>query len=346
MADENEIGPVKLSDSRFVDPETGQLILPSLMDKDQEEHFKIYPTWFVGDSTFGDSLRKIRNYDNADQYRSVYINLSQADLYYLKFIASFKSAQKIHLIREALLYPELFDAAKVDKSLKHLFINNLVWRWSYDHPVYGKTIDVYTLSANGYYFLKTLFGREHYFYPMLLLSPRIPDIFHIRFWETIDLYQLLASIPAYRGSTTLFGGSEEKKLMKSPLQVALHLKDEVQNLVFYPMLLTDSDQYYSSVIERWDDFTNKGENLSTEVNELPGKQNVLTFYSPTLKYAVEFAKKFKLGQYHFPILFVIGSVIKKYGIQDAFFAPLIGEKDNELKQVKFKELLDETANES
>lgn len=339
--EQNDIQPVKFEDNQFFDQKTGKLVLPSLMTKAQEEDFKIYPSWFVDDNSFSDSIRRIRNYDNADQYRSVYLTLSQSDIYYLKFIADFKSVQKLHLIRQAKLYPDLFDVSKVSSSIRHLFLNNLIWKWTYDHPIYGEKIQVYTLSSNGYYFLKSLFGREHYFYPMLFLSPRIPDVFHVRFWETVDLYQMLSSLPIYRGSTTLFNGTDEKKLMNSPLQVSLMLNGNTQRLVFYPTLQNDGDKYYQTVISKWSDFTDDGSELTRGVNGLPGKQNILTFYSSTLQYAKEFAKKFQLSQRKFPTLFVVGSMIKSYGVQSSFFAPILDDKENNIKQVQFKRIFDD-----
>lgn len=324
----------------FNDP-SGRIVIPSLVTKEQEENFKIYPSWFVDDNSFNDSIRKIRVYYNADEYRSVYMGLNESDVYLLKFIANFKSVQKIHLIREARLFPEIFNASSINTSIKHLFMNNLIWKWKYKHPVYGENIDVYTLSSNGYYLLKTLFGSEHYFFPTLLLSPRIPDVFHIRFWETIDLYQIFASLPIYQGSTTLFSGNDKKHVMKSPLQVSLQLiNDSIQKLVIYPNLQTDSSDYYKSVIEKWSDIINDGANSDIDVNGLPGETSVLTFYSPSLSYAKTFAKTFELGQYNFPILIIVGSIIKSHGIEQAFLAPVVGDKDNQLKQIKINRISD------
>lgn len=324
---------------------SGRIVIPSLVTKEQEESFKIYPSWFVDNNSFNDSIRKIRTYYNADEYRSVYMNLNESDIYLLKFVASFKSVQKIHLIRESRLFPEIFSYSSINTSIKHLFMENLVWKWKYKHPVYGEDIDVYTLSSNGYYLLKTLFGSEHYFFPTLLLSPRIPDVFHIRFWETIDLYQIFASLSIYQGSTTLFSGNEDNRIMKSPLQVSLNLFDDsVQKLVIYPNLQTDLPDYYNSVIEKWNDLVNEGHNIKVDVNGLPGENAVLTFYCPSLSYAKAFTSKFELSQYKFPILIIVGSIIKSHGIDQAFVAPIVGDKKNQLKQVKVNRISDNIEN--
>ena len=125
----------------FNDP-NGRIVIPSLVTKEQEENFKIYPSWFVDDNSFNDSIRKIRVYYNADEYRSVYMGLNESDVYLLKFIANFKSVQKIHLIREARLFPEIFNPSSINTSIKHLFMNNLIWKCKYKHPVYGANIYV------------------------------------------------------------------------------------------------------------------------------------------------------------------------------------------------------------
>ena len=55
---------------------SGRIVIPSLVTKEQEENFKIYPSWFVDNNSFNDSIRKIRTYYNADEYRSVYMNFN------------------------------------------------------------------------------------------------------------------------------------------------------------------------------------------------------------------------------------------------------------------------------
>lgn len=336
--------PVDINKNDFIDSKKGFEVIPSLMTADQERKFEIHHNWFVDGKSRLESLKEIRDFDMADEYRSIYLKLSQMDEFILKFIAEFKSVQKLHLIREASLFPELVVPSKINKSLRNLFINNLIWKWQYKHPIYGKNIDVFTLSTNGYYLLKMLSGSDHYFFPGLLLSRKLPSVFHVRFWETIDLYQLFVSLPAYRGSTTLFnGGIDENRIVNSPLQIAAKLRlPDIENLIFYPVLQTDGDAYYNHVIETWLLFTENGQNVEKSVNGLPGKRNVLTFYIPTGEFANEFNKRFQLNQAPFPIYYVIGAMIKQYGIQQSFFKPANStDIDDSIEQVRIDNLLSE-----
>lgn len=308
----------------------GEDILPSLMTREQEQQFKIQNNWFVDDLSKLDSLKSIRNYEIADQYRSIYLHLNQNDELLLNFIAEFKSVQKLHILREAALFPELFDSKTVNRTLRNLFINNLIWKWEYDHPVYGRAVDVYTLSTNGYYLLRLMSGKDEYFYPGLFLNRKLPDIFHVRFWETIDLYQVFVSLPAYRGSTTLFNGDDDNKIVNSPLQVAIEDQKDTRNLIIYPVLQTDGDIYYDHVIKKWAEYTNQGNGIGKSINKLPGKTNVLTFYVPTGQLAAEFSDHFQLSEAPFPIYFIVGSIIQRYGINQAVYVP--DQSQNAIRQ--------------
>lgn len=339
-----ETKPVKLSENSFMNSEDGSLVMPSLMTLDQERTFKIAYDWFIKGKSRNESLRIIREFDMADDYRKIYLSLGQTEEFILKFIAEFKSVQKLHLIREASLFPEIMSDLSISKSLNKLFLNNLIWKWKYVHPVYGKPIEVYTLSTNGYYMLKLLANKENYFFPGLFLSRKIPPVFHVRFWETADLYQLFVSLPSYRGSTTLFsGGLDEERIVNSPLQIAVQLsQDELYNLIIYPVLQTDGDSYYNHVIERWLKFTNQGKNLQKDVNGLPGTRNVLTFYAPTGEFADQFNKHFQMNSAPFPVFYLLGSMIRQLGIENAFYAPAqTSEIDTPIQQVKHIQLLGE-----
>ena len=341
------IQPVKLTDNQFLNEKDGSLVLPSLMTLDQEKSFEISNNWFVDGKSRIDSLREIREFDMADEYRSIYLELTQTEEFLLKFIALFKSVQKIHLIREATLFPEIVNPSKINSSLKHLFVNNLIWKWKYHHPVYANDIEVYTLSTNGYYMLKLISGNEHYFFPGLLLSRKIPAVFHVRFWETVDLYQLFVSLPSYKGSTTLFnGGHLEDRIVNSPLQIATRLlPGKTVNLIVYPVLQTDGDSYYNHVIEKWLEFTEKGKVQDKPVNSLPGESNVLTFYAPTGDFANQFNKHFQLNKAPFPIFYIIGSLIREYGIEQSFFAPsATNDVDKSIEQISGLDLLQEEDN--
>lgn len=315
---------ISSKDNGFVDSATGQAMLPSLMSPEQEQQFQIRQNKFVGDNSLRDSIRHIQSYDIADQYLPMYLRLSDEEIYYLRFIARFRSVQKLQLLREATLFPEIFDGSRLTKDLHRLVVSGLIWRWSYRHPVIDSNIDVFTLSGNGYRFLETIYGQEYHFHPQNFY--RLPGVFHVRFWETVDIYQLLVSLPAYRGSSNVFSGGKGElmhSIVTSPLQVALALKQEdIRNFVFYPALQHDGDSFFQKVVVKWDQFTNHGEKTNQAVNSLPGKQNVLAFYTASIKQATDLTEKLELGQFNFPIIFLVGSIIKKYGVTKAFLAPI------------------------
>lgn len=336
-----KVSPIDIKENRFVEADRGRAILPSLINKEQEKNFKINHVWFDEGKTLMRSLGGLRTYDNSDNYWRVYTELSASEVLVFKFIARFKSVQKIHLLREAEIFPELYNRNKINAALKSLFLKNLIWRWEYQHPVYNDSVDVFTLSDNGYFLLKMLFSNEKYFYPSLFLADNhIPPVFHVRFWETIDVYQILISTPAYRGSTTMFKGDQEAPLMTSPLQISLATKkNQIQKMVFYPVLLTDSDVYYKTVISRWTKFVEGGKQLNREVNGLQGDENVLTFYLPTAIVADQFVKKFNLDKIKYPIVFMIGSLIKKYGVINSFYQPILQDGKATIGPCDFNNLL-------
>lgn len=331
---------VPLDQNPFVDSQTGKVILPSLLSLEQEQKFEIKPTQFIGNYSLSASIAHVRHYSIPDEFREAYMRLTEVDLYYLKFIARFKSVQKIHLLRQASLFPEIFDDSRLSESLHRLLVNGLVWRWKYKHPVYGKKIDVYTLSGYGFEFLTFIYGYQGYFNPRHYYSWRFPNVYQLRFWETVDIYQTLVSLDAYKDSSELYRGNN--KIMFSPLQVALELgKYNVKNFIYYPTLQVDGDKYYEAALEKWDVFTKHGTDITQQVNNLPGKQNILTFYTATYKLACQFATSLQLAQYRFPIIFMIGSLISSQGVSHSFYAPLTDKEEGTepIQEVNFDNIL-------
>ena len=325
MAAENRPTPISLSQNDFLDSETGQLALPSLIPEDAERSFKIRRNHYLGNHSLDESIKLIRRYSIADEYLDAYARLSDVDLNYLRFIANFKSIQQIHAYRQAELFPEFYGDGKhktmkvAQKSLVRLTMLGLIDKWSYLHPVYQKDVNVYTLSGNGFRFLEYFFGNnDHYFHPSNFFQ--LPDFFHVRFWETTDIYQTLVSLPAYKDSSYFFNN---ENIVYSPLQISFAFElPNIQNLVIYPTLQIDRLDYYQNVIAKWNGFVESGDDLSKPINELPHATNVLTFYATTVEKALFFTQRLRLAQWRFPIVFIIGTKLRTKGAKNAFYRPV------------------------
>lgn len=339
-----------LEDNPFVDSD-GKTFLPSIFTEDEEKKFEIDYDWTrEGYSSLEDSVAHIYHYEIADEYNYVITQLSSEDLYWLKFIGRFKSVQKLQLDRQTALYPKVLNRKQEKRSLNELFSFGLIWKWSFKRAFLDKPVKVYTLSSNGYRFLEYFFSKERtYFNPQNYF--RLDQKYHIRFWETVDLYQLLLSLPIYRGFETYFnlGGinlkNGKKKNLFSPLQEALEIfPNQVKNFVFFTALQSDNDDYYKKAINRWAVFTENGKNLSKDVLSLSGNQNVLAFYAPTVSVAERLNKNLSLPEFGFPILLLIGSVIQKDGITQAFYHPDHANKTLDLQRMVLPNLVDEGDN--
>lgn len=331
--------PVPLQDSQFINAQDGTAMLPSLINPEDEKNFQIHRNFYIkGYVDLRDSVRQIRQYEIADQYNNVLTKLDFEDEYWLKFIAMFKSVQKLQLKREARMFPQLLDEMNLDKCLNKLFRNGLIMRWTYNHPIDDKDIPVYTLTGNGYRFLKTFYANSNYFDPQDFFN--LNRRYHLRFWEVLDVYQLLVSLPAYRASTTMFHGNlrDKRLLLPSPLQINLELtKGKPKNLVFYPALYNDNLNYYKDASLKWDKFTEGGQNLNKPINDLPAGQDVLAFYVPTVERAQEINNVLKLTQFAFPSLFLVGLEITNNGLPRAFFLP--DRQNGGLRQYIFPDVL-------
>lgn len=332
-------------DNPFIDEE-GKTYLPSIFTEEEEKRFEISRDFEQAKySGLQESMSHIYSYEIADDYNYVITQLSETDLYWLKFIGRFKSVQQVQLDRQVALYSDFLDRKQERRSLKTLFKYGLIWRWQYNRDFLNHPVNAYTLSVNGFRFLeyfykaeRTYFQPQNYFY--------LDETYHIRFWETVDVYQILMSLPIYKGFETYFNlGRMEKGIKKnltSPLQEALEIiPNQVKNFVFFPALQTDNNNYYKDAISRWAVFTENGTNLRKPILELPGEQNILAFFAPTVSVAERLNEELSLPEFGFPIVILIGSVIQKDGITQAFYYPDHANKTLELQRMVLPNLIDE-----
>ena len=350
----DDIKVTNLKDNPFVDEKTGKLYLPSLYTQEEvdkflnDKDFKIHRTFFRKKyGSLQQSVAHMYTYAIADDFNYVMSQLSDEDLYWLKFIGRFKSIQTLQIYRQTALFSENFSRKRAEESLEKLYKYELIWKWSFKRDFIDKPLYTYTLTVNGFRFLEYFFSKRTYFQPKNYFI--LPDTAHIRFWETVDIYQLMLSLPQYKGFDTLLnlGVNHEgtNRKLSSPLQIALELTPgRVKNLVFFPAVPGDKDLYYKDVLVRWNRFTLEGSDLQKNVNGLPGTQNVLAFYTPTFDLAQKLNEELKLTDWNFPILLLVGSVIERDGIVKAFYLPDHRNKTKELQNLSLEKLVEGDGN--
>lgn len=324
-----------LDNIRFIDSNSGTVVLPSLVTPQEESDLDLKPDFYVnGYETLRDAVRHIKHYEIADDYNEVLQDLDYQSEFWLKFIANFKSVHWIHLLRQVQIFPEYLSSDDLKKSIKKLLINGLIQRWNYNPKTYEKRVYVYTLTGHGFRFLKR-FYPDYYFDPQNFLNLNIS--FHIRFWETVDVFQSLLSLPAYNDSSTLFHGN--RLLVPSPLQVNIDLsKHKPKNLVIYPTLQEDGENYYKKIVTKWSQFIEQ-EGNHPAINSLSSGVVILAFYTPTIKRALELNEKLQLTKFSFASVFIVGEMMVKEGISKSFYLP--DRKEGGLRHYEFKNIMQE-----
>lgn len=326
MATPDKYIRLTLDDNPFVTTE-GVTRMPSLVAPPDQRIVKIERNFYLrGYVSKVGSVGAIRDYSITDNYNSVYSkDLSSEDLYWLKWIARFASVQNLQILNQTDLTNRLFKMRQAWSSINRLQRLGLVQRWLYDHPVQKEKVGVYTLTGNGWRFMMSFYPDDHYFNPMRFWT--LPSNIHLRFWQMVDVYQLMESLPAFHDYNTMFNGfpRDQKMISSSPLQIALEIQPKhIVNLVFYSLLESDSSDYYKDACEKWSKLTNAGKNITFKIPNLPygqGITNAIAFYSPTYEYANKVSTDLMLGKWGFASLFLIGENIKTEGVAKAFYMP-------------------------
>lgn len=307
----------------FNDPQKHTITFPSLMDSEQELKLNIKMNHKIDENSINDSIKMIRKYSIVDDYKDTFTELNNAEQYLLKFIAYFKSVQKLQLIRQFQIFFNDDARKNLDKLLRKLVVDGLIQRWSYYNSVINQNCDVYTLTGNGFRFLKIMYNESYFYHPnTYFLKGHNMD--HLRFWETVDIYQSLITFPAVKGISTWFNGDDAHRIKVSPLQAAIQVSDNADNIirfVFYPTLQNDSDNFYKEVINQWNGFVDGGNEMEKPINNLPKGQTILAFYTATYKTAVRYTKELSLNEFNYPVIFMVGAGVKEYGIGKAFMSP-------------------------
>ena len=326
MVDPKKPIHLTLNDNPFVSNE-GITKMPSLVSPDDQRTVKIKHNFYVkGYITKQGSVGAIKDYAITDNYNYVFSKLLNAeDLYWLKFIARFSSVQNMQILNQIDLTNKLFRMRRAWESINRLQRLGLVQRWLYFHPIQNENVGVYTLTGNGWRFMVSFYPDDHYFNPMRFWT--LPSNMHLRFWQMVDVYQLMESLPAYKCYNTMFNGfpRDQKMISSSPLQIALEIQPgHIVNLVFYSLLESDDSDYYKDACEKWSKLTNAGKYITFKIPNLPygqGITNAIAFYSPTYDYANSVSTDLALAKWGFSSLFLIGENIKTEGVTKAFYMP-------------------------
>lgn len=348
--------PITLNENTFIDVNDGKISLLSFINGEDEKDFRIKRNLFIkGRITLKESIVARHKYKNAEDYMDVICDMKQASLYVLKLIGMFKSIKLTQLRRHISLFPDIINNSELNSSLGYLTKMNLIMPWEYQ-PVKSDNIQdriVYTLTSYG-------FGLLRYGYDMQCFNPQnflyMNPRSHIKFWEIVDMYQVLISLPIYKQSSTFFNDQGNFNI-SSPLQINVKLsRNHLANLVFYPVLNNDNENFYKKILAQWDNFVHKENSdagdddgddellLQKKVNDLPITNNILTFYIPTIERANYLTSELQLGDFTFPILFIIGEQIINEGIEKAFFEP--NEESDGLDIYSYQNLLTENEDES
>lgn len=301
--------------------------MPSLVSPADQRKPKIERNFYLhGYVTKVGSVGAIKDYAITDDYNYIFSHvLTNADIYWLKFIARFASVQNIQILNQVDLSNKLFKMRGAWASINRLQRLGLVQRWLYSHPVQKEKVGVYTLTGNGWRFMVAYYPDDHYFNPERFWD--LPENIHLRFWQMVDIYQLMESLPAFHGYNTMFNGfpREQKMISSSPLQIALEIEPKhIVNLVFYSLLECDSPNYYKDACDKWSKLTSAGKNITFSIPDMPkgqGVTNAIAFYSPTYDYANKVSTDLQLGKWGFSSLFLIGENIKAEGVTKAFYMP-------------------------
>lgn len=326
MAQPKKASRLRLEDNPFVTKD-GITRMPSLVSEPDQRMVQIEQNFYIrGYVSKVGSVRAIRDYSITDDFRHVFADeLNEADKYWLKFVARFGSVQNMQLLNQVNLTNHIFKMYDMWQSINRLQRLGLVQRWLYKHPVQGEDVGVYTLTGNGLRFMQSFYPRDHYFNPMRFWT--LPANMHLRFWQMVDVYQVLASLPAFRGYNTMFNGfpREQKMIASSPLQIALEIEPtHIVNLVFYSLLESDSSDYYKDACQKWSKLTEAGNATTFAIPDLPqgqGITNAIAFYAPTYEYANKVSTDLDMAQWGFSSLFLIGEDIKSKGIVYSFYMP-------------------------
>lgn len=317
---------LNLKDNPFV-TENGVTRMPSLVSEADQRSVDIKQNFYINGyvSKVG-SVRAIKDYSITDDFRPIFANeMDEEDKYWLNFIARFSSVQNMQLLNQVNLTNKVFRMINMWKNVNRLQRLGLIQRWLYHHPLTDEDVGVYTLTGNGYRFMETFYPDDHYFNPMRFWT--LPSNMHLRFWQMVDVYQVISSLPAFHGYHTMFNGfpREGKMISSSPLQVALEIEPgHIVNLVFYSLLETDYSDYYKDACQKWSKLTNAGNNTTFEIPDLPhgqGITNAIAFYAPTYDYANKVATDLEMANWGFSSIFLVGEDIKAEGIVKAFYMP-------------------------
>lgn len=270
-------------------------------------------------------LNKTYVFHSFDELVKFKQRLTEEQYTVLAFIGVHTSVRFNHLL---YLFKDKYSRKKINDALQGLLYYRLIEKWqveSFDMEIFEET---YTLSDNGYKFLKYWQGNMFFFAP-----ERIDNhgkYVHLRYWHDIDLICHLRYAPSFLGH--IMHPSISKGVFTPPLSFAVQGGvNHIFNFVVYSTLLTDKKDRLKRIIARWKDFVESGKDVIMQ--DLGNNPTVLVIYVSTESQAKQINNELLLDLLTGKVLLCIGETLHIQGLQHAFYQPLA---EGEIKQLNTK----------
>lgn len=299
----------------------GETYLPSLLTHTPDTTLKIKSNLGSNSDEVEKRIKHLPVYETEADYGRNFIRCSQVARAVLKFVAMFRSVQKLQIERQAMLFPDVFtttNSRKIEDGINQLLAKDFIHPRQYYHEYKEKWLPFYTLTQNGYYAMKYFEQVEMNYYPPRRFKEDPPSQ-HERFWQLVDLYQAVRGNDNFKGFTHFFNGFKSTKIPISFCVLALEVSpSNVLNFIVYPVVDSDFPVYLEKKLLYWSNLIDLG-NSERRIEKLGGKINVFTIYVNTKEKARYLIENLRLEQYDFHIIFIIGEELSTKGISNAFY---------------------------
>ncbi|MBE7123151.1 hypothetical protein [Bacillus cereus] len=271
------------------------------------------------------NIYRLHDYETFD-YREEYLSrvfqragVEQTEIESLRHLlliigihTSMRYSQLMYLMRTKLNRP------KLDKYLKTLLYVRLIEKWAIDVDFSDKRNETcYTLSMNGYRYLKYWYGKLFIYRPDRL--DYSGKYVHLRYWQDIDLLCHLKDSAAY--VEHIMHPNLNGQLQNTSMALRLQVSPEKElNFVVYPMIDSDSYERLKTCVGKWSEHVEEKKNVL--ISSLPKNLTAVIIYVPTIKQATLVNKNLMLDLKNGMYLICIGETLHKEGLSHAFYTPL------------------------
>lgn len=299
----------------------GETYLPSLLTHTPDSALEIKSNLGSNNEEVEKRIKHLPIYETESDYGRNFIRCSQVARAILKFVAMFRSVQKLQIERQAMLFPDVFtttNSRKIDDGINQLLAKDFIHPRQYFNEYKEKWLPFYTLTQSGYYAMKYFEQVEKNYYPPRRFKEDPPSQ-HERFWQLTDLYQAVRGNEKFRGFTHFFNGFKQAKIPICFCAIALEVSPgNVLNFIVYPVVDTDYPLFLEKKLLYWSNLIESG-NSERPIEKLAGKINIFTIYVNNKLKAEYLLEQLRLEQYDFHIIFIIGEELSTKGISNAFY---------------------------